>query len=120
MSSMSRSEYIAKWGQTHGGYDANASLLARTWLGFAYTFTRPLIAMRLTPNAITFLGLVILPDQIAKNEKLADVQAVQAASSDGWLAITLEQRKAPPPTIASPPRPKQNRPAEARRKTVWR
>jgi hypothetical protein len=45
---------------------------------------------------------------------------VQAASSDGWLAITLEQRKAPPPTIASPPRPKQTRPAEARRKTVWR
>ncbi|MTA66823.1 MAG: CDP-alcohol phosphatidyltransferase family protein, partial [Actinobacteria bacterium] len=45
MSSMSRSEYIAKWGQTHGGYEANASFLARTWLGFAYTFTRPLIAM---------------------------------------------------------------------------
>ena len=64
--------------------------------------------------------IAVLPDQIAKNEKLADVQAVQAASSDGWLAITLEQRKAPPPTIASPPRPKQARPAEARRKTVWR
>ena len=64
--------------------------------------------------------IAVLPDQIAKNEKLADVQTVQAASSDGWLAITLEQRKAPPPTIASPPRPKQNRPAEARRKTVWR
>ena len=59
MSLMSRSEYIAKWGQTHGGYDANASFLARNWLGFAYTFTRPLIAMRLTPNAITFLGLLI-------------------------------------------------------------
>ena len=64
--------------------------------------------------------IAVLPDQIAKNEKLADVQAVQAASSDGWLAITLEQRKTPPPTIASPPRPKQPRPAEARRKTVWR
>jgi hypothetical protein len=64
--------------------------------------------------------IAVLPDQIAKNEKLADVQAVQAASSDGWLAITLEQRKAPPSTIASPPRPKQTRPAEARRKTVWR
>ena len=64
--------------------------------------------------------IAVLPDQIAKNENLADVQTVQAASSDGWLAITLEQRKAPPPTIASPPRPKQNRPAEARRKTVWR
>jgi hypothetical protein len=64
--------------------------------------------------------IAVLPEQIAKNEKLADVQAVQAASSDGWLAITLEQRKAPPPVIAAPPRPKPTRPAEARRKTVWR
>ena len=64
--------------------------------------------------------IAVLPDQIAKNEKLADVHAVQAASSDGWLAITLEQRKAPPPVIASPPKPQQPRPAEARRKTVWR
>ena len=64
--------------------------------------------------------IAVLPDQIAKNEKLADVHAVQAASSDGWLAITLEQRKAPPPAIASPPKPQRPRPAEARRKTVWR
>ena len=64
--------------------------------------------------------IALLPDQIAKNEKLADVHAVQAVSSDGWLAITLEQRKTPPPTIAAPPKPQQSRPAEARRKTVWR
>ena len=64
--------------------------------------------------------IAVLPDQIAKNEKLADVQAVQAVSSDGWLAITLEQRNTPPPTIAAPPRPKDTRPAEARRKAVWR
>jgi len=66
-------------------------------------------------------SIAVLPDQIAKNEKLTDVHAVQAASSDGWLAITLEQRKAPPPAVAAPPRPtKPTRPAEARRKTVWR
>ena len=64
--------------------------------------------------------IAVLPDQIAKNEKLADVHAVQAVSSDGWLAITLEQRKTPPSTIAAPPKPQQTRPAEARRKTVWR
>ena len=64
--------------------------------------------------------IAVLPDQIAKNEKLTDVEAVQAVSSDGWLALTLEQRKGPPPAIAAPPRPKETRPAEARRKTVWR
>jgi hypothetical protein len=62
----------------------------------------------------------LLPEQIANNPKLADVQAAQAVSSDGWFALTLQQRTPPPPAIAAPPRPKDTRPAEARRKTVWR
>jgi len=64
--------------------------------------------------------IAVLPDQIAKNPKLADVQASQAVSSDGWFALTLQQRMAPPPAIAAPPKPQQARPTEARRKTVWR
>jgi len=60
----------------------------------------------------------VLPEQIAKNPKLADVQASQAVSSDGWFALTLQQRTTP--AIAAPPRPKDTRPAEARRKSVWR
>ena len=87
------------------GHEGRMELALRTIFGKIFPKERP---------------IAVLPEQIANNEKLADVQAVQAASSDGWLAITLEQRTAPPPTIASPPRPKQTRPAEARRKTVWR
>jgi hypothetical protein len=64
--------------------------------------------------------IAVLPDQIAKNPKLADVQASQAVSSDGWFALTLQQHTTPPPAIAAPPKPQQARPAEARRKTVWR
>ena len=62
----------------------------------------------------------VLPEQIANNPKLADVQAAQAVSSDGWFALTLQQHTPPTPAIAAPPRPKDTRPAEARRKTVWR
>ena len=87
------------------GHEGRMELALRTIFGKIFPKERP---------------IAVLPDQIAKNEKLADVHAVQAVSSDGWLAITLEQRKAPPPTIAAPPRPKDTRPAEARRKTVWR
>jgi hypothetical protein len=88
------------------GHEGRMELALRTIFGKIFPKERP---------------IAVLPDQIAKNEKLADVHAVQAASSDGWLAITLEQRKAPPPAIAAPPRPtKPTRPAEARRKTVWR
>ncbi len=87
------------------GHEGRMELALRTIFGKIFPKERP---------------IAVLPDQIAKNEKLSDVQAVQAASSDGWLAITLEQRKGPPPAIAAPPRPKETRPAEARRKTVWR
>jgi hypothetical protein len=87
------------------GHEGRMELALRTIFGKIFPKERP---------------IAVLPDQIAKNEKLTDVQAVQAASSDGWLAITLEQRKSPPPVIAAPPRPKDTRPAEARRKTVWR
>ena len=63
--------------------------------------------------------IAILPDTIAMNPKLADMQAVQAVSSDGWLAIALEQRTPAPPAVAAPP-PAKSRPAEARRRTMFR
>ena len=87
------------------GHEGRMELALRTIFGKVFPKERP---------------IPLLPEQIAENEKLSDVQAVQAVSSDGWLAITLEQRKSPPPVIASPPRQQQPRPAEARRKTVWR
>jgi hypothetical protein len=87
------------------GHEGRMELALRTIFGKIFPKERP---------------IAVLPEKIAKNEKLADVHAVQAVSSDGWLAITLEQRKAPPPVIAAPPKPQQARPAEARRKAVWR
>ena len=64
--------------------------------------------------------IAVLPDQIAKNPRLSEVQAVQAVSSDGWLALTLEQRKGPPPGTVAPAQPAHPRPQEARRKIIFR
>lgn len=87
------------------GHEGRMELALRTIFGKIFPKERP---------------IEVLPERIAKNPRLSDVQAVQAASSDGWLALTLEHRMAPSPAIAAPPRPKDTRPAEARRKTVWR
>jgi hypothetical protein len=57
----------------------------------------------------------LLPPRIAENERLPGLQAVQAVSSDGWLAITLEEAK---PT-AAPKAPPATAP-QARRRTVFR
>jgi len=62
----------------------------------------------------------LLPEKITTNPRLEGVAAVQSVSSDGWLAMTLEQREESPPTIAAPKRPTEQRPAEARRKMLRR
>jgi hypothetical protein len=62
----------------------------------------------------------VLPEKIVANPRLTDVQATQAVSSDGWLAVTLEERAAPAvaqPTAAPAPAA---RPADARRKSLFR
>ncbi|MFM7290015.1 MAG: hypothetical protein ACKO6B_02145, partial [Planctomycetia bacterium] len=87
------------------GHEGRMELALRTIFGKLFPKERP---------------IEVLPEKLAKNPRLADVQAVQAASSDGWLAITLEQRTAPPPAITAPPRPKDPRAAGVRRKPVFR
>jgi len=62
----------------------------------------------------------VLPEKIVANPRLTGVQATQAVSSDGWLALTLEQGAAP--TVAQPaaaPAPTA-RPADARRRPLFR
>jgi len=64
--------------------------------------------------------VAVLPEKIVANPRLTDVQATQAVSSDGWLAVTLEERAAPvvaQPTAAPAPAA---RPADARRKSLFR
>ena len=62
--------------------------------------------------------IALLPDQIVKNPRLSGVQATQAVSSDGWLAITLAP--AASPATASPARPTEVRASDNRRKPLFR
>jgi CDP-diacylglycerol--glycerol-3-phosphate 3-phosphatidyltransferase len=53
-------EYAATWARLHGGYDPRtASVLVRGWLGLAYRIARPLAAVRVSPTAITAVGLLL-------------------------------------------------------------
>jgi len=61
----------------------------------------------------------VLPEKIAANPRLVRVQATQALTSDGWIALSLEETPAPAvaqPATAAPA----NRPADARRKPLFR
>jgi phosphatidylglycerophosphate synthase len=59
MSVLSRDEYFGQWAQLHGGYDPRSSVLTRTWLTLAYAMARPLARLRVPPDLVTLLGLMV-------------------------------------------------------------
>lgn len=52
----SREAYFERWAAVHGGYDPRGSWLVRRWLGWTYVLARPLVAARVSPDAITVAG----------------------------------------------------------------
>jgi len=52
--------YASRWSALHGGYDPRrSSPLVQGWLRMAYRLAKVLAASRVSPNAVTLLGLAI-------------------------------------------------------------
>jgi hypothetical protein len=83
------------------GHEGRMELALRTIFGKIFPKERP---------------IALLPEKITANPRLTGVQAVQAVSSDGWLALSLQQVTTAKP--AEPPA--EQRAAEARRKIIFR
>jgi len=56
---VTRSEYFERWGRLHGGLDPRTSIPVQVWLSITYVLARPLAAARLSPNAVTLLGMLV-------------------------------------------------------------
>lgn len=56
---VSREDYFDRWAALHGGYDPRSSFMVRVWLGLVHGAARPLVALRIPPDAVTLLGLVV-------------------------------------------------------------
>ena len=56
---MSRSEYFERWGALHGGLDPRTSIPVQAWLTVVYVLSRPLVALRLSPDMVTVLGMLV-------------------------------------------------------------
>jgi CDP-diacylglycerol--glycerol-3-phosphate 3-phosphatidyltransferase len=54
-----RDEYFDRWAELHGGYDPRGSFLVRFWLSLVHVVARPFVALRVPPDAVTLLGLVV-------------------------------------------------------------
>jgi phosphatidylglycerophosphate synthase len=54
---MTRDEYFAQWAELHGGYNpASGGRIVRWWLTMVHAIAKPLVALRVSPDAITVFG----------------------------------------------------------------
>lgn len=54
-----RQGYFDRWASLHGGYDPRGSVLVRAWLTVTYGLARPLVALRVPPDVVTTLGVLV-------------------------------------------------------------
>jgi phosphatidylglycerophosphate synthase len=59
MAAPSRTEYLDRWQELHAGYDPRTSPLVHGWLTVVHAVARPFVALRVPPDAVTLLGLVV-------------------------------------------------------------
>ena len=55
---MTRSEYFERWAELHGGLDPRTSIPVQGWLTVTYVLAKPLVLLRMSPNAVTMLGML--------------------------------------------------------------
>lgn len=53
---MKKEEFFSSWSQAHG--DAKIAGIVRGWLSISFVITRPLIALRISPNFLSILSIV--------------------------------------------------------------
>lgn len=59
MSVLDRQGYLDRWSELHGGYDPRSSHLTHAWLSLAYALARPLAVLRVPPDLVTGLGVLV-------------------------------------------------------------
>lgn len=93
---LDRDGYFREWAALHGGYDPRESRLVGGWLTMAYVLARPLARMRVPPDLVTLLGLVVSAAAVGLawlgGRWLVAAAAVVAASAlvdnlDGAVAV---------------------------------
>jgi CDP-diacylglycerol--glycerol-3-phosphate 3-phosphatidyltransferase len=56
---VTRTQYFERWATLHGGLDPRTSIPVQLWLTVTYVLARPLALLRLSPNAVTLLGMLV-------------------------------------------------------------
>jgi archaetidylinositol phosphate synthase len=86
-------DFLLEWSALHGG--AAAKGVVRGWLRISYALTRPLIWLRVSPDAVTYLGLILGVSTWWEASHLISMAllifSLIADGIDGSLAITSQR-----------------------------
>lgn len=95
---MTRGEYFERWATLHGGLDPRTSIPVQAWLTVTFLLAKPLAALRLSPDAVTVLGMLValtVPYWVIRDQYLlAGVVALLAGlidNLDGAVAILTDK-----------------------------
>ena len=95
---MTRGEYFERWATLHGGLDPRTSIPVQAWLTVTFLLAKPLAALRLSPDAVTVLGMLValtVPYWVIREQYLlAGVVALLAGlidNLDGAVAILTDK-----------------------------
>lgn len=95
---MTRSEYFERWAALHGGLDPRTSIPVQAWLTVVYVLARPLVALRLSPDMVTLLGMLValsVPYLVVQGNLLAaGILALVAGildNLDGAVAVMTQR-----------------------------
>ncbi len=90
---MKRDNFFAQWSELHGG--ATVSGVVRGWLTISYALVKPLALMRISPSAISLLGLLFGVLTWIQSETIFGLiflaLSLIADGIDGSLAIIRER-----------------------------
>jgi phosphatidylglycerophosphate synthase len=75
---VSRADYFERWASLHGGYDPAGSRLVGSWLSVVHVLARPFVRLRVPPDVVTLLGLLV-----------AAGAAGAAAAGGAWVWVAV-------------------------------
>ncbi len=86
---MNRENYFAGWSELHGGVEISG--IVKAWLTISYRISRPLVSLKISPNALSLLGVVaaIFTYTEAKHKYVIAILLLSLLSDgvDGTVAI---------------------------------
>jgi hypothetical protein len=74
---MTEQDFKNRWSELHGGADTEG--VVGGWLSFSYQAARVCVALRISPNALTFLGL----GRSSLTASMAVLQSCEEAKASG-------------------------------------